>query len=95
MSRVFEASIEQLSKASGYSWDFLVDRYNEVWEDGDDAEYFVRVSLERDWTVRDLTDLRPEERPVYKQLGEQAWMRLAEPWRIVQTPLLRYCFGLV
>ena len=50
MSRVFEAMIDRLSKASGYNYDFLVDRYNEMMDDGeDDIPYFVAVTLERDW----------------------------------------------
>lgn len=50
MSRTFSGLIDMLSHESGYGWDFLVDRYNEMWEDGeDDWDYFVGVTLERDW----------------------------------------------
>ena len=80
MSRVFEVSIDTLSKASGYSWNFLVDRYNEMVDDGDyDWDSFVGITAERDWTVHSPFDLLPEERPIYERLGEQGWMRLANP----------------
>ncbi len=49
MSRTFEGIIDRLSNLSGYSYDFLVDKYNEVMEEDDDFEYFVGVTLERDW----------------------------------------------
>ena len=80
MSRVFESSIDALSKVSGYSWNFLVDRYNEMVESGEyDWEYFVGVTAERDWTVSDPLDLLPAERSTYEQSGERAWMTLAKP----------------
>lgn len=49
MSRVFEGYISALSAATGYDYDFLVDKYNEVMDEDGDFEYFVTVSLERDW----------------------------------------------
>lgn len=50
MSRTFEVTIDNLAKASGYSWDFLVDMYNEMVEDGEyDWDYFVGVTMEHDW----------------------------------------------
>ena len=49
MSRTFEVIIDNLAKDTGYSWDFLVDRYNEVMEEDGDWEYFLGVTLERDW----------------------------------------------
>ena len=49
MSRVFEGWISKLSDESGYNYDFLVDRYNEVMDEDGDVEYFVGVTLERDW----------------------------------------------
>ena len=50
MKRMFEASIERLSEISGYSFGFLVDRYNEMIEDGEyDWEHFVGITMERDW----------------------------------------------
>jgi hypothetical protein len=80
MSRTFEVTIDKLSEVSGYAWDFLVDLYNEMIEDGeDDWEYFVNCSAERDWAVHSMIDLRPEERDVFRRIGEQAWMRLANP----------------
>lgn len=80
MSRVFEAHIDTLSKVSGYGWNFLVNRYNEMIEAGEyDWDYFVGVTAERDWTVSNPLDLLPEERPIYNRLGERAWMNLANP----------------
>ena len=39
-----------LSDKTGYSFEFLVARYEEMREDGEpDWEYFVGVTLERDW----------------------------------------------
>ena len=51
MSRQFGTMIEEVSEKSGYSWDFLVDRYNDILEaEGSvDWNYFVGVSLEHDW----------------------------------------------
>lgn len=49
MSRTFEGIIDDLSKKTGYSYDFLVDRYNEVMDEDGDAEYFMNVTMERDW----------------------------------------------
>lgn len=49
MSRTFEGIIDRLSKASGYDYDFLVDRYNEVMDDSGDVEYFITVTMEKDW----------------------------------------------
>jgi hypothetical protein len=49
MSRVFEGTIEQLSRETGYDYDFLVDMYNEVMEEDGDLDYFLGVTMERDW----------------------------------------------
>ena len=49
MSRCFEAYMKDLCEKSGYSYDFLVDRYNEVMEEDGDVEYFIGVTMERDW----------------------------------------------
>ena len=52
MSRTFEGVMSILSEQSGYDYDFLVDRYNEMMDDpdcDDDWDYFVGVTLERDW----------------------------------------------
>ncbi len=51
MKRVFNAIIERLSDASGYDYDFLVDRYNEmVNETGDcDLDDFATITMEHDW----------------------------------------------
>lgn len=49
MSKVFNAIIDRLSEASGYGYDFLVDRYNEVMDEDGDVDYFIAVTMERDW----------------------------------------------
>ena len=49
MSRTFEGIMNHLSKETGYKYDFLVDLYNETMEDDGDLEYFIGVTLERDW----------------------------------------------
>lgn len=49
MSKVFNAIIDRLSEKSGYDYDFLIDRYNEVMDEDGDADYFVAVTMERDW----------------------------------------------
>lgn len=49
MSKVFDSIISRLSEDSGYGYDFLVDRYNEIMDEDGDIEYFVGVTMERDW----------------------------------------------
>ena len=49
MSRTFEGVVDYLSKKTGYGYDFLVDRHNEVMEEDGDMEYFIGVTMERDW----------------------------------------------
>lgn len=52
MSRYFEAFISNLCDKSGYDYDFLVDRYNEMVDDPDwdgDMDQFIGITLERDW----------------------------------------------
>lgn len=49
MSRTFNAIIDDLAKKGGYDYNFLVDRYNEVIDEDGDVDYFVAVTLERDW----------------------------------------------
>ena len=49
MSRTFDGIIDHLSKKTGYDYDFLVDRYNAVMDEDDDVEYFMNVTMERDW----------------------------------------------
>ena len=44
-----EDRIATLAGMTGYTFGFLIDRYNEVIEDGNDWSYFVDVTLERDW----------------------------------------------
>ena len=48
MKKVFNNIIENLCDETGYSYDFLVDRYNEVMDEDGDVGYFVTVTLERD-----------------------------------------------
>ena len=52
MSKVFEGWISKLSDESGYNYDFLVDRYNEMVDDPDwdeDMDQFIGITMERDW----------------------------------------------
>ena len=49
MSRVFEYLIDQLCEKTGYDYDFLVEKYNEVMDDTNDYKYFERVTLEKGW----------------------------------------------
>lgn len=49
MSKTFEGIMDRLSKDTGYSYNFLVDMYNEVVEEDGDLEYFIGVTTERDW----------------------------------------------
>lgn len=50
MSRTFEGTMTKLSNDSGYDYDFLVDMYNIMIDDGeDDWDYFVGVTMEHDW----------------------------------------------
>lgn len=45
-----EDEIERLAKLTGYTWDFLMDIWTEMLEDGEnDWSYFVGVTLELDW----------------------------------------------
>lgn len=49
MSRTFDGIVNWLSKETGYGYNFLVDMYNEVVEEDGDLEYFIGVTMERDW----------------------------------------------
>ena len=49
MSRTFEGNMTRLSEQTGYEYDLLVDRYNEVMEEDGAVEFFFAVTLERDW----------------------------------------------
>lgn len=51
MSKVFEGFIEKLSEKSGYSYNFLIDRYNEMNDElGDvDMEEFSSITMNHDW----------------------------------------------
>lgn len=49
MSRSFEGLIDRLCEETGYEFDYLVDRYNEVMEEDGDVAYFIGVTMERDW----------------------------------------------
>lgn len=49
MSRSFEGLIDYLCEKTGYEFNFLVDRYNEVMEEDGDVLYFIGVTMERDW----------------------------------------------
>ena len=41
--------IEELSRQTGYDFDFLMNVWLECMEDGNDWEFFKGVTLERDW----------------------------------------------
>ena len=52
MSRVFEYAIEDLSKKTGYHYNFLVGMFNEMMDDeGQDFDWdqFEGISMEHDW----------------------------------------------
>lgn len=49
MSKVFEKTIEALCDETGYDYDFLIERYSEVMHEDGDVDYFIGVTLERDW----------------------------------------------
>lgn len=52
MAKVFENAMDELARKSGYSYNTLVDIWNEYTEeDGNfpDWNYFSGVSMERDW----------------------------------------------
>lgn len=45
-----EETIAGLAAITGYAYDYLLDLWNEECTDGDaDFDYFVGVTLERDW----------------------------------------------
>ena len=51
MSKVFEDFIEKLSEKSGYSYNFLVDRYDEMNDELRyvDMEEFYSIVMNHDW----------------------------------------------
>ena len=51
MNKCFEAFIDNLSKKSGYDYDFLVDMFMDAMEEDGyvDLEYFIDVTMEHDW----------------------------------------------
>lgn len=50
MKNYFYDEIERLAKLTGYGFDFLMDIWNEMLEDGeDDWDTFVAITLELDW----------------------------------------------
>lgn len=51
MKRVFNGIIERLSKDSGYSYNFLVDRYNEMVDETGDCDFddFAVITMEHGW----------------------------------------------
>lgn len=49
MSRTFEGMIENLAEKNGYDYDFLMDRFMEVFNEDGDIDYFVEVTNEHDW----------------------------------------------
>lgn len=50
IKRNIEDEIERISKASGYSWDFLMDVYNDMMDDGEpDLGFIEAVAMEHDF----------------------------------------------
>lgn len=51
MSKALSNAIEDLSRKSGYEYEFLVNVYNEIMEDSGEVNwaYFAGVSMEHDW----------------------------------------------
>lgn len=51
MNKVLKRAIKNLSRKSGYEYNFLVDVYNEILEDNGDVNwnYFADVTMEHDW----------------------------------------------
>lgn len=49
IKRFVEENIAELSRKTGYDYCFLNDRLNEVITDGGDWDYFVGVTMEKDW----------------------------------------------
>lgn len=51
MDKLLNYAIRDLSRKSGYDYDFLVDVYNEILNDNGDVNwnYFAGVSMEHDW----------------------------------------------
>lgn len=49
MTRNWENFIDGLAIKNGYSYDFLLDRFNEVMEEDGDLDYFITVTEERGW----------------------------------------------
>ena len=52
MSKVknyFENMIADLAEKTSYTFEFLLERFNEVMDEDGDIDYFVGVTLERDW----------------------------------------------
>lgn len=44
-----EDLVAELASKTGYDEEFLWDMYWECMEDGCDIDYFIQVTLERDW----------------------------------------------
>lgn len=51
MSKVFDYVIDRLGKESGYGYDFLIDRWNEMIEETGDWDYeeFARITMNHEW----------------------------------------------
>lgn len=51
MSRSFEGLIERLSEQSGYPYDYLVDRWEEMLNELGDIDWdeFTEITLTHDW----------------------------------------------
>lgn len=50
MKRHLDNWIDDLAKKSWYSWDFLMDRFNEMMDENEvDIYQFVGITMEHDW----------------------------------------------
>ena len=49
MKKVFNGIIDILCEKTGYDYDFLVERYNEVMDEDGDVDSFIAITLEKDW----------------------------------------------
>ena len=45
----WERRVRKLAEEYGYDPEFLLDRFGEVLEEDGDIDYFVGVTMERDW----------------------------------------------
>lgn len=49
MTSKWQKWIGDLAEENGYTFEFLLERFNEVMAEDGDLEYFIGVTKERDW----------------------------------------------